>query len=118
MAVRACQVVAAGTGVRIEIEEALVLALQCPQQRAQRHMLVHVGEISSVKAVAIFHRAWRQPAVQNFRPRPLPSLLRAARARCRWRPWAGAWSQVSPAVSTWLWTWRQPVYARDAPQYG
>ena len=54
--VGAIQVIAAGTSMRVEIKETLVLALHGPQQCAQRHVLVNVGEVSGMKAMAILHR--------------------------------------------------------------
>ncbi len=48
------QVVGSAAGVRLEIEKALVLALQGAKQRQQRHVLMHVREIAGVMLVAVF----------------------------------------------------------------
>src|SRR5437016_13304068 len=52
---RARQVVAAAAGVRVEVQEPLVLLLQRRQQPEQRHVLVHVREVAGVEAVAVLH---------------------------------------------------------------
>src|SRR6266478_4646400 len=52
---RARQVVAAAAGVRVEVQEPLVLLLQRRQQPEQRHVLVHIREVAGVEAVAVLH---------------------------------------------------------------
>ncbi len=61
--VGAVQVVESAAGVRLEIEKALVLALQRGDQRQQRDVLVHVGEIAGMKTVAVFHARGRECAL-------------------------------------------------------
>ena len=49
------EIVAAPTRVGVEVQKSLILPLQCAQQREQRDVLVNVGEIPGVEAVAVLH---------------------------------------------------------------
>ena len=53
--VSACQVVKPFAGMRIQEQKALGLLLQRADQGQQGDVLVHVGEVAGVKAVAILH---------------------------------------------------------------
>ena len=50
------EIVEAASGMGVEQQQPRVLALQCPQQRQQRHVLVHVREVAGMEGVAVFHR--------------------------------------------------------------
>src|ERR1700740_882554 len=53
------EIVTAAAGMGVEVEETLVLSLQGREQREERHVLVHVGEVAGVEAMSVLHRAVR-----------------------------------------------------------